>query len=137
MTSKSTAALFLGTRAGLFRFHGGSVTPLSAGSERITAIVALPGAQVLAATSTGLLRVDGDGAVVRCDGAPQGESISSLLGVTGRGGAPLVLAGTASGALLASEDLGGSFRRVLAPGEPRAALHLAAVPGRPRSALVV
>ncbi len=141
MVAGAPIALLIGTRAGLFRWHGGSLAPIGTGSDAITALAPLPGSQVAAATERGrLLRVRPDGAVAAIDETPGSESIASLHWVPGPASrtAGTLLVGTAAGRLLASDDLGATFHRVepLAHGTA-APLVVVGIPGRPRSALLL
>jgi hypothetical protein len=136
----TTAAIWVGTRAGLFRWRGGELVPIGGEGEPITALAALPGGRIAAGAADGrLLALERDGAVGERGSLPRGEAVVSLHHVPGSGSAAgALLVGTARGRLLVS---GGPAARPVrseqvVAGEP-AALQVLGVPGRPRSVLVV
>jgi hypothetical protein len=141
-------AVFVGTRAGLFEWQAGRVTPLSTGSESITALGALRGERLVAGTGSGaLLVVDRRGRAVRAASPPSGAAITSLLALPSSPTTePRLLASTATGTLLEARLADSAHRRSDAlrvelverrvAADPAPA-QLAAVTGRPRSAIVV
>jgi len=139
MTGSPTITIFLATSGGLFRYQAGTLALLGGESEPITALGALPGGRVVAATRGGkLLRAEPDGSVTLLAHSPVDEPLVSFLGLPHAGRGTLLLAATSRGRLLESADLGESFRPAVAPTLARPApLRVVGVPGRPRSALLL
>lgn len=133
MSTSVAPVVWIGTREGLLRWQAGTLTPV-AGDAAVTALAPLSGGRIVAGTAGGeLLEVDRDGHPRLRARLPQRVAIASLLALHGRD--ERVLCGTADGTLIEcrgdSEPRSAGFEIAGAP------LQLLAVPGRPRSALLV
>jgi len=136
MSGAGATALLVGTRAGLYRWQAGAVSPLDAGGEPVTLLASLPGGGSGAGTAAGeLLQLGPDGALQRRVATGVREAVTALLHLAGP--APALLVGTERGRLLGSRGPGRSFEAIPVPVAAEAPLRLFAVPGRPGSALLL
>jgi len=132
MTGGIAPILWIGTRDGLLRWQAGALTPVVS-DVAVTAIARLAGGRVAAGLAGGqLLVVDRDGHEVRRTSLGVAARATSLAVLAGQGERWLV--GTDRGDLCESRDGGATFEPVWSAAAP---LHVAAVPGRPRSALLL
>jgi hypothetical protein len=131
---KTTTALLIGTRGGLFRFQDGIIAPLSGGSDPIESLLPLAGDQLLAGTAAArVLRFGSNGRFGPSSDSLAAGAIESLFVVPGTA---RVLAATSNGALFVSDDLGASFCESPRFHATGGRLELLGVPGRARSLFV-
>src|SRR5688572_2319608 len=108
----ATAPFYAATEAGLLRWQAGQVAPLGP-SEAVTAVTLAPGGRVIAARRCGRIdRFGADGELEDSAVGPHDDPITSLVCVSVGGGGAKLLAGTSSGALLESDDLGTMLQRL-------------------------
>jgi hypothetical protein len=130
---KTTTALLIGTRGGLFRFQDGIVAPVSGGSDPIESLLPLAGDRLLAGTAGArVLRFESGGRIGPSTGSLAAGAIDSLFVVAGT---QRVLAAS-GGALFVSDDLGARFHENTSLRTGGGRLELVGVPGRPQSLFV-